>query len=509
MKTQILVLDPHDDVISARDKMGWGQTGRILLVWPERGRVLTRRLDLVLIQRHSQNLGAQLALVTADSDVLFHARQLGIPVFKTLRQAQRRYWRLPRGLQPPPPPVKSLPRPSGRSGEPSLDQLPPQPQRPDHQLHIALRLALFTLGVLAVLAIAAVLAPGAAIELQPQRQTQEITFNVQANPRLTGIAISGLLPARPTTVVVEGRDSLPSSGSIRVAQDRARGHVRFTNLTDEPVSIPAGTVVRTIEAPTLRFATRQAGEVPAGGGQTLDLPVEALLPGSQGNLPAGSLAAVEGALGAWVAATNPEPTAWGKDRQDPAPEPADRERLAGRLQASLQETALTELRSRLAPGDLLLPSSLTLERTLEAVYDPPDVQPADLLSLSLRLEFSALVVAAGDLQALAAAVLDANLPPGFTPLPGTVAYENLTLPGEPGAAAMAWEVRATRQLEAQLPAAQAIHLALGLPPTEAGQRLADNLPLAAPPQIALTPDWWPRLPVTPFRITVNHAHSGR
>ena len=96
MKTQIIHLEPHDDVISARDKMDWGQTGRILLVWPERGSVLTRRLDLVLLKRHSAFLGAQLAIMTSDADVLFHARRLAIPVFKNLRQAQRSHWRVER-----------------------------------------------------------------------------------------------------------------------------------------------------------------------------------------------------------------------------------------------------------------------------------------------------------------------------------------------------------------------------------------------------------------------------
>ena len=56
MKTQILRLEAHDDVISAHDKMQWSQTGRILLVWPEHGKILTRRLDLILLLRHSQSL---------------------------------------------------------------------------------------------------------------------------------------------------------------------------------------------------------------------------------------------------------------------------------------------------------------------------------------------------------------------------------------------------------------------------------------------------------------------
>ena len=66
MKTQILQLESHDDAISTRDKMGWGQTRRVLLIWPARGRVLTRQLDLILLLRHSLTLGVQLALVMDD-----------------------------------------------------------------------------------------------------------------------------------------------------------------------------------------------------------------------------------------------------------------------------------------------------------------------------------------------------------------------------------------------------------------------------------------------------------
>ena len=92
MKTQILQLEPHDDVISARDKMGWGQTARVLLVWPNRGQILTRRVDLELLLRHSRSLGGQLALVTRDPDVRYHAKRIGIHVFKSVRQAQHTRW---------------------------------------------------------------------------------------------------------------------------------------------------------------------------------------------------------------------------------------------------------------------------------------------------------------------------------------------------------------------------------------------------------------------------------
>ncbi len=95
MKTQILQLEPHDDLVSALDKMGWGKSARIILVWPKKTRLLRRRLDLVLLQRRSHALGAQLCLVTNDPRVRYFAFQTGITVFSTLRKAQNKPWKKP------------------------------------------------------------------------------------------------------------------------------------------------------------------------------------------------------------------------------------------------------------------------------------------------------------------------------------------------------------------------------------------------------------------------------
>ncbi len=96
MKTYILRLEPHDDLVSTRDKMGWAKDSRILLVWPENKALLNRRLDLILLQRHSRSLGSQLALVTRDPEVHYFAPRLGIPVFRSLHKAQGQHWRVPR-----------------------------------------------------------------------------------------------------------------------------------------------------------------------------------------------------------------------------------------------------------------------------------------------------------------------------------------------------------------------------------------------------------------------------
>ena len=96
MKTYILRLEPHDDLVSTRDKMGWAKDSRILVVWPEGKVLLNRRLDLILLQRFSRLLGSQLALVTRDPEIHYFAPRLGIPVFRSLNKAQGQHWRVPR-----------------------------------------------------------------------------------------------------------------------------------------------------------------------------------------------------------------------------------------------------------------------------------------------------------------------------------------------------------------------------------------------------------------------------
>ena len=148
-----------------------------------------------------------------------------------------------------------------------------------------------------------------------------------------------------------------------------------------------------------------------------------------------------------------------------------------------------------------------LDDVLEETYDPAETQPADRLSLSLRVEFQAQVVSGEDLQRLAVASLDANLPAGFSPAPETLKIDALTTPRVGPDGFFQWQLHAKRQLFATLPQNQAIQLTLGLSPTQASQRLAKDLPLAGPPQIALTPAWWPRLPILPFRIDVQIARQ--
>jgi hypothetical protein len=71
-------------------------------------------------------------------------------------------------------------------------------------------------------------------------------------------------------------------------------------------------------------------------------------------------------------------------------------------------------------------------------------------------------------------------------------------------------MRAERDLHASIAPDKVSVLMLGMPISEALNNLEINLPLDADPTIQLFPQWWPRMPLLPFRIeTVFDESIGR
>jgi hypothetical protein len=501
VKTQIIQLEPHDDTISVRDKMVWSQTGRVVLVWPARGRLLDRRLDLVLLLRHSQSLGAQVALVTTDPEVRFQAHTLGIPVYKSVRKAQKSRWKRPRRSSF----NAHLEDAHWQDRLQKVQEILADPlhrKRSSPVLSQPLRIGLFALAVLAVLSIAAVLIPSAEISLSPATKQHEITLTVQASDSIDKVTLSGVLPIRWANTIVEGRGSLQTTGSINIPTDYATGEVVFQNLTDRPVIIPEGTVVSTTDS-SHRYITLRETRAPAGAGKEVETPIQAIIPGSTGNLSTGRITAIEGDLGVFLTVQNNEPVSGGNLSPSPAPAERDRLQLKEQLIATLTESALQEIQDSLEPEDDLLTENPDLVRIVSESYSPADRQPASELELILRLEFEAPYLSAEDVDTLANAILEANIPEGYSPITGTMNVRQLTSPIFHDGSAAPWRIRLTQDIQSDPSIDYVVSLSLGRSPQNAGQLLMENLSLATPPQIETTPYWWPVMPLIPIRIDVT------
>ena len=506
MKTYIVQLENHDDVISTRDKISWSKARRVVLVWPRRGslfagpdrqnKILERRVDLMLIQRYCQQLGIQLALVTSSAPVREVARDLGIPVFSSSLRAQSATWRRIRKRR--------------RFQWPGMRKLqPPDQLRAWHgRLRARLmwsrwvRAPIFLLGITAFLMLVFFFMPGARVELSPARQGQNLTIEVWANDSILAPNLSGGVPAYPVTVVVEVRDLAPSTGRTFVSDQTATGEIELTNLTDQAVTVPAGSVALTVEGSPVRFLTMKPADLPAGPGEKTRVPVRAALPGLEGNVRAETVKALEGPLGLRVKISNPQPTSGGSMRMVPSPSTQDYDQLRDQLLTQLQQTAVQELQSQMQPGQFLVYQSIQQKSILDEQRDPEAAMPADQLQLTLRVEYQAWMIKESDLGVVGLSALDANLPAGFEPVTDSLRVDRGAEPVLDHSGTARWTITVERDLVARWSRDRVISLVQGRSPQEAGAALQSALPLDGVPRLELFPAWWIRLPFLPFRIEV-------
>jgi hypothetical protein len=495
MRIQIIQLEHYDDVISTRDKLSWAKTARVLLVWPKGGKLLRRRLDLVILLRTSQSLGTHLGLVTHDREVRMNAAQVGLPVFSTVKQAQRKAWRRGRGMaavvdrEHPRPDFKAL-RSQTRFEWPRWMQRTP------------IRLGFFSIGLLAFLLLALAFVPSAGIVVVPNTQLQQMTLQVFASRDVKSVNIAGNLPAHTITGIVDGQKQVKTSGQVEIPDGFAVGEVQFSNLTDQTVMVAAGTTLQTIDSGHRRYIVTQAGNVSAGAAKTLVLPIQAILPGADGNVGSGAIQAIEGPIGLHLAVNNLAPIVGGHNRLSSGVSQDDLISLRQQLQDELQISAIREMESRLSEGDRLIPKTVEIKNILEEKSEPEVNQPGDYLTLSLRVEFAGVYLSGADLHSFSSATMDIALPAGFQPVPGSFQVDGIGIPEVKEDQTIHWNISAHRMVRRNLSEDQLVNLVAGLTPEQARKRLAHEVPLGGDPRFLLNPKWWPQLPIFPFRISV-------
>jgi hypothetical protein len=491
VKTQIITLESHDDLISVRDRMSWAKTPRILLVWPKYENVTLRQVDLKVLQRHALSLGAQLGLVTRARRVRQDAEALRIPVFESTGQAQRVAWPKARRR-------RWVQRPPRKDLREQREQVFVKEEA--WRVHPATRVGAFLLGVTSVLVLVVLFIPRAQVVLHPESKMQSIVLPVIAGPSVESVFITGSIPAHEKRVIVEGAQTVIVTGQGVTPQSQAKGAVIFRNLTQRAVTIPAGTVVRTVD--NIRFATTRDGEVAAGVEETLELPVEAVESGRAGNVEAETIVVVEGRLGLSLSVANPEPLTGGRETPSVQASDADRERAQEQLMEKLEDDARAQLTDEMQAGDVLFEDTFAVSQTLSEVYDPPAGAAGTKLTLTMQVEFSALYAAASDLTQLASLALNASLPAGFSGDSDELALKPETRPIMNDDGFTRWTVRAERRIVQQISNAQVTQMIQGISARRAQRLLDKSLPLEDAPEIHLSPSWWPWVPIVPFRISV-------
>jgi len=494
MKTQVIPVEAHDDVVSLRDKLAWVKARRVLLVLPRRGAAIDTRLAWLLLRRKAETMGAVLALVTHSTRVRRLAQEAGIPVFTSVLEAQQTEWQVM--------PARRLERRSSRADLESLRAVGRRVEARWRTRPVA-RLTFFSLAVLALFALLLFLLPAAEIQLSPLRIQQSLPVEVMAFSDAEQVRLHNGLPLAQVTVAVEGSKVWPASGRIPVPVTYARGTIRFRNLTDSVVGIPAGTVVQTADAPPVRFVTLNDAVVTAGVDKQVDVPARAELPGEGGNVPADALVVIDGPLGASLAATNPQAMHGGGYQSMRAPSEEDRRHARAALLAELRQQALALFKAQVAPTDLLLTDTLTLTEILHEVYFPAAAQPGDNLLLALEVRFSIHYLPGAALRQRAKAILDAAAPAGFLPADEDIRMTLVEKPVLDNEGVLRCRLLLQRDLKPRLDTSGLARSVRGRRPAVAFSMLTAQLPLQEAPQIRLRPSWWPWLPFTEFRIGIK------
>ncbi|MEJ5314807.1 MULTISPECIES: baseplate J/gp47 family protein [Anaerolinea] len=499
MKTYIIQLEAHDDVISARDKLSWNKSPRVLVVFPQKGSPLERPLDLLLLQRYAQSLGATLGIVSQSPTVIRHAKELGIPCFANPIQAQRGSWRRSRARKR----LsfrwnKERPRISPNEYRLMLKEFHARPSLSGWQ-----RIAVFLIALLSVLALLAVFVPSAQVILPLPQQEQALAFETRAVPDISLKPSAGVLPAQQVETIVEGSIEVPSSGNTPLPQTPATGEVEFTNLTDQRVVIPAGATVLSNGTPPLAFQTLGTVTLPAGIGQKRTVGIRAVLPGSSGNLPANAIVALEGSTGLLVTVNNPQPTMGGSDQPVPAPTLRDYQQAREKLIAILTETAGKEIAFQLTEGHLFVDGSLQPAEILEESREPEAGMPGDVARLTLRMRFTGLSVHQSDLSAVCQTILDLNRPENFQVVENTLSCQQNSPATRGTDGSVKFTLTARRILEPIWSPQRISREIVGQPVETAQQRIRKMLDLEKDPGIVVFPTWWNRLPFFPFRIQVS------
>jgi hypothetical protein len=428
-------LDGDDEITDAVARLRDATDERVVFVVPTGSRIATGRINFRLLAREAAARDLRLAIASPDTQVRAMAASAGVLALGTAAEAEAA---LDRGDSPPEPSASLSQDSSEERDDGGLTSPIATSASTASSAKASRRVSRKVVaGVGAVLVVATIgvvtsleTLPTAQITLTPRTATvgplpltiTALTTVSEPDPE------TGRLPAVDVAIPVSVEQVYAATGR-EVQEARATGSVVLTS-PDQPFDQPvlAGTLVRTESG--VEFQTTVDGVVPrvtAGGGPTqVTLPVEAVVPGEEGNVEAGDITIVPSLEAQGISVTNPEATSGGRHEQTSVVTEDDHRRAL----ADLQNRIMGELAARLRDPERL-PDDLTV---FVGTAEPGTVQhvpPADELVGSRAAEFSlagdltahVLAVDERSVDSLARSIVLAELPEGMAVLPGRLSVQ--------------------------------------------------------------------------------------
>jgi hypothetical protein len=503
-------LDSNDDVVTVRDRMSFIRGRRVLLIWPEEGTTLTRRLDLVMIQREADRRAIQLSLVTHDTEVIAHAKDLNISTFETIRASERGRWK--RGRK-----KVFIPRYHKPSHEPNPEELKTvasriakrSPKRSQTR-YLVERLVILAILIGVIGVTAYIILPNAVVQITLQEEEISTTVEITADTTIQSVDITNsVIPAQVIRVTVETTATIPTTGIESLDSAPATGIVTFTNETDTPIDIPSNTTLSTSAGTPILFRTVSSTTIPTGIGQRIDIHVEALqsATGSIGNVEAGMINTIIGPLDDAVTVINLAPTIGGENRSINVVTADDMLNLLNSVRVQLQSLAYGEIGTRITENQLIIIESIKIdeERNDWTTYTHDVGDATDSVSLTMRAAISSMVVDDRFGQQITLAELSSQIEAGKSIRPDSTTYTRGPIISQASANRVTFTATSTAQVIQQFDTSQLQQQLAGLSLADAQRLLATTLNVTTtnPPEIFTTPDGFSQMPILPIRIDIQ------
>ncbi len=495
MKTAIIQLDPFDNVISIRERIAWSKTQRILLVWPNKGKIKLDPMEIILILRSAERLGAQISVVTDEPVIINQLKGLGVSIFSSIPEAQKKPWRKPKIRN------RSI---TSKNSDRNWNQInfDRKSQNQNKELSTLVRWIIFVVGLLSTLLIILIFIPSAHITLSPKLEKQTVQMNLRSDPSIKEINMTGAIPLNIVEIEIEDQLEGNSTGIIRIPDKKASGEVTFRNLSDKEVLIPKGTIVRTSGDPLIRFETIQEARLKPGIESQINVPILSLSGGTIGNLPVGSISTIESDLGGNIVVVNNDAIYGGVDIKTFSPTENDYENLKIKLLQRLEMKSLEGIRATNPQAILISDSTIKIDEIIAEERIPEVGDPAERYVLKIRAKVSGWVFTEEDIEKSIELVMNADLNNQFHSNQGDMDIEIIDDSVVLDENGLQWEVKATREISPNIDENFIIQNILGLKVDSAKSIIKNEIKLRTEPVIVISPSFWKYLPFLPFRINM-------
>jgi hypothetical protein len=493
MKTTILTITPSDDIYSIQDKLSWHKSGRVLLILEGKNPLFQSRKELSLLLRSTRNTGSQIGVITESRAIRTAVKQYGIPVFQDQQEAMRKGWT------------------AKGAGDRKIDEqkrlnnikaIQEFEKAKKHEFSLPIRLSIFFVAVLAVLSLVLFFLPHARIQftVTPVMQVSEIPLT--GNTEISSTTMSGILPIYTKVLEYTLSDQIACSGNSEVPVTKASGHVLIQNLTDNEIEIPANTIFSSSTAGDIRFQSLESAVLPAGVNETIQLPVESLLPGENGNIEENVIDAVEGNIGLFVSVTNQEGFSGGESQVSSTPTDNDLHKLRAQIRTSLLEMVADDFADDAFTNEIFIPGSVRIVEILSEEMEPEIGQPSEILKLTQEVSVEGWFIQKSDIEQVLVTVLDSQIPQGMVPVHSELVFESTESP-RINNEEVSWSFLAGREVIQNIDLEAIPNMLAGKTAQEAQALLISMGYSEDQFEIHTMPSWWNRMPFLENNIKVD------